>query len=106
MQPTPSSARGVRARLAARAALRLCAVSLALAACGPADPPPLPMDESAYGRTLGEFRGKRTEEVNGPDGWNTLVGLFWLEPGANRVGSDSTAPVRLPADRSPAALGT
>jgi len=105
--PQPSSpVPGARARLAARAALRLCAASLALAACATADPPPLPVDEAAYRQTLERFRAERREEVNGPDGWNTLVGLFWLEPGASRVGSDSTAPVRLPADRSPAALGT
>ncbi len=102
MQHATSSA---RARLAARTALRICA-AVALAACGPDDPPPLPVDEAAYGKALEEYRAERTEEVNGPDGWNTLVGLFWLEPGANRVGSDSTAPVRLPADRAPAALGT
>jgi hypothetical protein len=103
MRHSTSSAPGARAR---RAALRTCAAALALAACGPADPPPLPVDEAAYGKTLDGFRAERTEEVNGPDGWNTLVGLFWLEPGANRVGSDSTAPVRLPPDRAPATLGT
>ena len=25
------------------------------------------------------------------DGWLTLVGLFWLEPGENRFGSDKKA---------------
>ena len=90
-----------RARLAAG----LAALAL-LAACGAGDPPPLPVDEAAYRRSLDEHRAERTEEVNGADGWNTLVGLFWLAPGANAVGSDPAAPVRLPADRAPAALGT
>ncbi|MEW5931030.1 MAG: DUF1684 domain-containing protein [Gemmatimonadota bacterium] len=91
-----------RARLAAG----LAALAL-LAACGTdGGPPPVAIDEAAYGKSLEEYRAERTEEVNGPDGWNTLVGLFWLAPGASAVGSDSAAPVRLPADRAPAALGT
>lgn len=94
------------ARRPALLALALSALA-AMAGCGGgAEPPPLPVDEAAYGKTMEAFRAERAESVNGPDGWNTLVGLFWLEPGATRVGSDSASGVRLPADRAPAALGT
>ena len=40
------------------------------------------------------------------DGWLTLVGLFWLEPGDNLVGSDPKSRVVLPAGKSPAHLAT
>ena len=48
---------------------------------------------------------KRLASLQRPDGWLTLVGLFWLEPGDNRVGSDSGASVRLPAGKAPPRLG-
>ena len=101
MPHTVSTTSGPRARLAL-----LLAAAVALTGCREAGPPPLPVDEAAYRKTMEEFRTERMEEVNGPDGWNTLVGLFWLEPGANRVGSDSAARARLPADRAPRELGT
>jgi uncharacterized protein len=102
MPHTASTTPGPRARRAAR--LALCLV--AAAGCRSAEPPPQPVDEAAYRRSIGEFKAGRIENVNGPDGWNTLVGLFWLRPGANRVGSDPSAGVRLPADRAPGELGT
>ena len=89
-----------------RAVLFLAVLAAAAAGCASPEPPPLPVDETAYARSMEAFREERRTEVNGPDGWNTLVGLFWLEPGASRVGSDPAAAVRLPADRSPGALGT
>ena len=30
---------------------------------------------------------EREEELKGPDGWLNLAGLYWLEPGATRMGS-------------------
>lgn len=42
------------------------------------------------------WRQARHAELSGPDSWLGLVGLFWLEPGANRVGSGEDCPVRLP----------
>ena len=39
------------------------------------------------------------------DGWLTLVGLYWLNPGANCAGSDPVCPVALAASSSPARLG-
>jgi len=35
------------------------------------------------------------------DGWLTLVGLFWLKPGENKIGSNANDTVVLPASKSP-----
>lgn len=53
--------------------------------------------------SLADWRRARHEELAGPDSWLGMVGLFWLEPGTNRVGSGDDCPVRLPA--GPAHLG-
>jgi len=39
----------------------------------------------------------RHAELAGPESWLGLVGLFWLEAGANTVGSSADAAVRLPS---------
>lgn len=52
---------------------------------------------------LENWRQARHAELAGPDSWLGLVGLFWLEPGCNRVGSGDDCPVRLPS--GPAWLG-
>jgi uncharacterized protein len=44
--------------------------------------------------------------LTGPDGWLTVVGLHWLEPGATSVGSHPRSALRLPADRAPERVGT
>ena len=40
---------------------------------------------------------EREARLTADDGWLTLTGLFWLEPGANIVGSALDVAVRLPA---------
>ncbi len=53
---------------------------------------------------LKSWQASRHAELASPDSWLGLVGLFWLQPGDNSVGSAASAVVRLPA--CPAALGT
>lgn len=84
---------------------RLTVLALATVFTG-CESAPLVIDEAAYGRSMASFKVDRRHEIGGTDGWITLVGLFWLVPGANAVGSDASNPVRLPADRAPARLGT
>ena len=43
------------------------------------------------------WQSARQAELAGPDSWLGLIGLFWLEPGLNRVGNAADAVVRLPA---------
>lgn len=43
------------------------------------------------------WREKRLAELEAPDSWLGLVGLFWLEPGRNAVGSAPGSAVLLPS---------
>lgn len=51
------------------------------------------------------WRARRNESLGGPDGWVTLVGLFWLHDGENVVGGADDLDVSLPADRAPPRVG-
>lgn len=52
---------------------------------------------------LKHWQAQRQAELSAPDSWLGLVGLFWLEPGVNRVGSADDSAVQLPG--GPAHLG-
>lgn len=58
-------------------------------------------DDTAYTREIQKWRAERLEEINGDDGWTTLVGLFWLNEGRNNFGSDQANDIVLPRNRSP-----
>ncbi len=60
----------------------------------------------AYRREIDAWRARRLERLRAEDGWLTLVGLFWLEPGKNAVGSDAGNRVVLPAGKAPAFVGS
>ncbi|UPG91286.1 DUF1684 domain-containing protein [Luteibacter aegosomaticola] len=49
-------------------------------------------------------RAERLAALTAPDGWLSLIGLEWLQPGANRIGSASDNDIVLKA--GPAHLGT
>jgi uncharacterized protein len=50
------------------------------------------------------WRAHREQRLSAPDGWLTLVGLEWLKPGANTVGSAADNRIRLAAP-APGHLG-
>jgi uncharacterized protein (DUF1684 family) len=50
------------------------------------------------------WRAHREQRLSAPDGWFTLVGLEWLKPGPNTVGSAPDNRIRLAAP-VPAHLG-
>ena len=58
----------------------------------------------AYLQEVEQWRQDRHERLAQPDGWFSLVGLFWLEDGDNVCGSDPPAAVRLP-ESGPAHAG-
>ncbi len=80
------------------------ALLLALtAACGgPAAPPPPPAD---WQPGLETWRAEREAGLKRPGGWLSLVGLWWLEPGATAFGSDPALPIAFPAGAAPARAG-
>lgn len=43
--------------------------------------------ESEWRADLDQWRERRAQEINAPDGWLTLVGLDWLKPGVNSFGT-------------------
>lgn len=47
-------------------------------------------------KALKKWRSQRFAELSSPDSWLGLIGLFWLQRGANRVGSAADATVVLP----------
>jgi uncharacterized protein len=49
------------------------------------------------------WRAERVEALTAPDGWLTLIGLEWLQPGPNRVGAAAENDIVLAA--GPAHLG-
>jgi hypothetical protein len=61
--------------------------------------------DPGYDAAIQEFRASRQTEIAGQDGWITLAGLFWLKDGKNRVGSDESFEVALPAS-APKSMGT
>ena len=71
----------------------LCAASLlgaaiTLGAAGAHEP-------DAYQASVEQWRTGRMERLRDPNGWLTLVGLHWLEPGWQSVGSASSNDIEL-----------
>jgi uncharacterized protein (DUF1684 family) len=67
-----------------------------------ASPSPSPED---YRKEIETFRKERNDGLKREDGWLTLVGLFWLKPGENKLGSDPGNAVILPEGKAPALAG-
>src|SRR5258708_11776418 len=64
-----------------------------------------PAPDGAYPREIAQHRQEREKRLRGERGWLSLVGLYWLNEGANRLGSDGRAEIVLPAG-APAQAGT
>jgi len=77
-------------------------LALLLAACVEHALPPDP----AYLAEVEAWREQRLERLLAEDGWLTVIGLHWLEPGVNRFGSDAGNEIPLPAPGIPALAGT
>jgi len=86
-------------------------VGAVLVACSPwaaamDDPGAGPIDGAGERSIVEQWRAARVADLTGEQGWLTLVGLFWLEEGENRMGSDPGAKVVLPQGKAPAFAGT
>jgi hypothetical protein len=65
-----------------------------------------PLAASTYLESVEAWRTRHEAELRADDGWLSLVGLFWLQEGVNRVGSDPGAEVPLPPASAPRDVGT
>ncbi len=63
-------------------------------------------DDPTYTKAMEKWRAERLEEINGEDGWTTLVGLFWLNEGQNKFGSDPSNEIVLPRSSAPKLAGS
>jgi len=88
-----------------RAALApLVAAFLVATGCGgPAAPPPPPAD---WQPALESWRAEREAGLKRPNGWLSLVGLWWLQPGETPFGSDPSLPIALSAGSGPERAGS
>ena len=51
--------------------------------------------QAAFDAAQSAWRKQRLDDLTKPDGWTSLVGLHWLDPGSHRVGSDADNGIRL-----------
>ncbi len=84
--------------------LRLVVLAVALTVSGCEDPPP-PIDPAAHSADVEVWREWRHADLMQPDGWLSLVGLYWLEPGRNTFGADPRNKIVFPPENAPASIG-
>lgn len=84
-----------------RMALLMATACLALAACGGDDAADAETAKRAAAAasafTAGQqaWRDERRSNLLKPDGWSSLIGLHWIEPGAHYLGSDADNGIRI-----------
>jgi len=83
--------------------LALGTLALLISSCAPT---PSKLDATAYAKEIEQWRSERVAGLKSETGWLTLIGLFWLKDGENKLGSDATNGIVLPKDKAGAFLGT
>jgi uncharacterized protein (DUF1684 family) len=63
------------------------------------------MADDTYHAEIKAWRKAHEAKLRAPDGWLSVSGLHWLNPGQTRLGSDPSNDILLPA-HAPAMLGT
>ena len=58
-----------------------------------------------YSDSINRWHQQRIQDLKAPDGWVNLVGLFWLQPGTNRLGSSTSNELMLTHPNMPALAG-
>src|SRR5207248_4949671 len=82
----------------------LCGASILFGSCTRKSSKP-PVDRAAYAQELTQWQQKRWADLKSETGWLTLVGLFWLKEGGNKIGSDPHMDIVLPNKNIPQKLG-
>jgi len=60
---------------------------------------------SSYELSIQNWQEQRVKSLTSPNGWLSLVGLYWLKEGINTIGSAGTNTIVLP-DNAPQHLGS
>jgi len=60
---------------------------------------------ATYVNSIRDWQHARDARLRSEDGWLTLVGLFWLKPGDNAIGSADSNDFVLPKGSAPTSLG-
>ena len=60
------------------------------------------MADQDYFDEIKRYQKQLDEQLRTPDGWLTLVGLYWLQEGDNEIGSDQSCAIPLPVGTCPA----
>lgn len=85
----------------------LALVSLfSFSACQKSTAPAPAFDAAAHATEIQQWQSARLASLTKDDGWLTLIGLFWLNEGENKFGSDSGNPVVLPKDKAAGVAGS
>lgn len=103
MTPTPAT------RCLSTAAVSFLSAALLLAAlrpAGAADSPSAQTVKPDYQHEIAAWRQDRDKGLRDQNGWLTLVGLYWLDEGENKIGSDAGNKVIFPEGKAPAVAGT
>ncbi len=66
----------------------------------------IPVDFSAHRSEIQKWQSDRLASLTKDDGWLTLVGLFWLNEGENKFGSEAENAVVLPGNKAPGVAGS
>jgi len=66
-------------------------------------PFPLPAQQTDFAKQQFDWRAQHAADLQKPDGWLSLIGLEWIEPGQTSVGAAPDNKIHLPAG-SPAHL--
>ena len=59
-----------------------------------------------YIQEIKDWHNKRIDNLKKENGWLNLTGLFWLNEGVNKFGSDKTNDIIFPEGKAPAFIGT
>ena len=62
-------------------------------------------EASHYAASIEAWRRERVQKLTADDGWLTVAGLFWLEEGDNRAGTETGSRVLLPPGTAPSRVG-
>jgi len=60
---------------------------------------PKKIDANVHAKEIAQWQTERLTELKSENGWLTLVGLFWLKEGDNKLGSDPASEIVLPANK-------